>query len=426
MDTVELIDIATPEPVLVIGSLPPGGRDLDLLVHPAAETALAEALAANGFHAQGRVWALFADCTAHVVELIPASTLGLDGVQLDQLFADAQALERWPSLRSPAPHHRLLLLARSVAAQGRLQTVQRKTAEEADDATWDRARDAAPAWRADTALQELEGALRGRAPRSWPARFALARLRWYRPGAVVALSGLDGSGKSTQAEGLDQALSMLGYRTVRVWTSLPAHPGLELVAAPARALLGARRETPAGEEDRAAAGEDDDRLTRLRESRRLLHLAWVTYVAALNAWWQARAVRPQLLRGRIVICDRYTLDSVVNLRYRYGERSRYRAQRALISLLSPRPLRAYLLQVSPDVAYARNQEFTRRQVEFRARLYHEEHGELAVTCLDGERTSNELCAQIALEVWSALSLQRDARSPAPMRALLAVHRAVSR
>ena len=52
MDTVELIDRATPEPVLVIGSLPPGGRDLDLLVHPAAERALAEALRANGFHAQ--------------------------------------------------------------------------------------------------------------------------------------------------------------------------------------------------------------------------------------------------------------------------------------------------------------------------------------------------------------------------------------
>src|SRR5438477_12903401 len=98
MDTVELIDRATPEPVLVIGSLPPGGRDLDLLVHPAAERALAEALRANGFHAQGRVWARFSDCTAHVVELTPASALGLDGAELERLFGDAPTVDGSSSL----------------------------------------------------------------------------------------------------------------------------------------------------------------------------------------------------------------------------------------------------------------------------------------------------------------------------------------
>jgi thymidylate kinase len=249
---------------------------------------------------------------------------------------------------------------------------------------------------------------------------------------VIALSGLDGSGKSTQAEALEQALNALGYPVVKIWTSVTAHPSLGLLAAPARALLGhKRRAQPTGlqpglQPGAPAAGEDDDRLTRLRESRRWLHLSWVSVVATIHAWWQARALRPHLLRGRVVICDRYTLDSLVHLRYRYGAQHRYRLQLALIRLLSPRPTRAYLLDVSPETAYARNQEYTREQTKLRARLYREDYPALGVTRLDGERSREELCEQVALEVWSELRTERDTGRPALLRALHAVYRRVPR
>ncbi|MGH2831332.1 MAG: dTMP kinase, partial [Solirubrobacteraceae bacterium] len=214
-------------------------------------------------------------------------------------------------------------------------------------------------------------------------------------------------GKSTQAQGLEEALSALGYPVVPIWTSLSAHPWLARVAAPIRVLMGSRGGQPRETGQRPPAGEDADGLTNLRETKPLLQVAWVSFVALMNAWWQARAVRPHLLRGRIVICDRYTLDSFVHLRYRYGTKDRHRLQRGLIRFLSPTPLRAFLLDVPPETAYARNQEYTLEQTVLRARLYSEEYANLAVSPLDGERSRDELCEQLALEVWSALVDQRN-------------------
>lgn len=404
MDTATLIDKATPEHVLVIGSLPPKGRDLDLLVRPLAETALTSVLAAGGFHRRGHTWARFSDCEANVVELIPARSLELQPEQLDQLYAQARPIEDLTSVVGPAPHHRLLLTARRVAAEATLRSKQRALAAEADEATWREACELAPAWGWAEELAELRRALDGSPPTYWRPRSLLIRATGYKPGALIALSGLDGSGKSTQAEGLVRSLSTLGYPTVAVWTTLGGNRMLDRLAAPVRVLLGPSAQQEGSE--RPPAGEDEDRLTRLRERWPWLHAAWVNFVAAMNAWWHVRATRPHLIRGRIVVCDRYVLDSIVQMRYRYGASRHYRMQLGLIRLLSPKPLRAYLLEVSPDTVHTRNGEYTHSQIELRAHLYREEYARLGVIRLDGERSREELCAQLALEVWGALA-ERD-------------------
>ncbi len=427
MDSAALADTATPEPVVVIGSPPPSGRDLDLLVRPAARETLAKTLQENEFHhRRGHVWVRFGDAGPEIVELISTDTLGLSPEQLDRLFAEAQPIDGYTSLLRPAAHHRLLLAARRVAGEGRIDAKRRRAATDPDDRAWRLAREIAPAWQAEQALAELGRGLRDEPPRSWRWRSTVARVERYRSGAVIAISGLDGSGKSTQVEALVETLTKLGYPTVTVWTSLVAHPSLGRVAAPLRALLGHRRHPDGVEELWPPAGEDEDRLTQIRESRPLLQFAWVTFVAATNAWWQARAVRPHLLRGRIVICDRYTLDSIVHLRYRYGEQHHYRAQRAMIRALSPRPLRAYLLDVPPDTARARRREYTLAQNELRARLYQEEYTGLEVKRLDGERAPDDLAREIALDVWSALCADRDDARPLAARVLLGGRRLLRR
>lgn len=419
METAARLDAATPEPVLVIGSLPPGGRDLDLLVRPSAAAALAQLLGEQGFHhRRGHVWARFADGSTEIVELIPTGSLRLGEEEISLLFGQAQPVDGFSSLLRPAAHHRLLMAARRVASEARLDTKRRRAATEPDEDAWRLARETAPAWGAETALAELERALNGSPPRSWPLRSTAARIDRYRRGAVIAISGLDGSGKSTQVERLVETLTKLGYPTVAVWTSLVAHPSLSKAAAPVRALLGHRQHPEGVEELWPPAGEDDDPATQLRERHRWLQMAWVTFVATMNAWWQLRAVRPQLLRGRIVVCDRYMLDSLVHMRYRYGSQRRYRLQLAIIRMIAPKPLRSYLLEVSPETARARNREYTLAQIDLRARLYGEEHERLGVKRLDGERSRDDLSAQIGFEVWAALCDERDDARPRGARLLL--------
>jgi thymidylate kinase len=130
---------------------------------------------------------------------------------------------------------------------------------------------------------------------------------------------------------------------------------------------------------------------------------WATAVAVANATSQRRMTRYHLRKGRTVVCDRYTLDSRVHLRYRYGAERGFGVQARLIEAVSPKPIRSYLVEVPPEVAYERKAEqYDLQQLTAQARLYREESDRLAVNRLDGTRPKDELCREIAEEVWHRL------------------------
>jgi thymidylate kinase len=415
----ELVDRALPSRALVYGSLPPHGRDLDLLVRPGQEPAVQAALTAAGFLRRGPIWARFAACTVDVVELTSAAAWQLPSAELDALFADARPLDGLAQLVRPAPHHVVLILARRVAAEGGgLDAKRRARLDHAlaeDPQAWNHAHARATAWDALDALERLrehhghattETAARPQRRPPWPLRRS--------PGAVIALSGLDGAGKSTQALALRDTLERLGYETTIAWTRIIWDDALWRVALPVKAALGrplrmlsvARSRLRAGP---AGAGDDgtaamplaDDPVKRIREGSALLTHAWTMVIALINATAQRRLTRSHLRRGGIVICDRYTLDSIVALRFSYGAARRFRAQRRLIAALSPTPRRAYLLDVRPETAYARKGEDGVEWLAGHRALYREEHVELGVRLLDGERPPHDLCVEIALDVWQS-------------------------
>jgi thymidylate kinase len=145
-----------------------------------------------------------------------------------------------------------------------------------------------------------------------------------------------------------------------------------------------------------------DPVKTMRERSLLLTHAWTCVIALFNARDHRRLVRPQLRRGGIVICDRYTLDSIVALRFDYGPPRRFRFQRWLIATLSPTPRRSFLLDVAPETARARKPEHRLDWLSGHAALYREECARLGVIRLNGERSCEELCAEIASSVWDAL------------------------
>jgi thymidylate kinase len=446
-----LLDGVLSERVLVYGSLPPGGRDLDLLVRVGERLTVERCLRDAGFDQRQSEWARFAGCTVELVELAEAESWDLPDEELRALFAEARPLEGLRHLTRPAPHHSLLILARRLAAgDGTLDAKRRARLRAAcaeDPNAWRLARERAGSWAAAAALRALEQADRQGAPsgellaRARSERARRQRLRRYRrdlprrPGArlrglirraprphrgtVIALSGLDGAGKSSQASSLCETLKRLGFDAIVVRTRIswedwlwrlvpplkrgltPLLRGLSLLRAIGRAATSSR--APSQDGDAVAGREDEghgeDPVRAIREASPALTDAWTLVITLANAWSQWRLMHRQLLRGGIVVCDRYTLDSIVELRYSYGEERPFKPQRFTLAKLYPTPARAYFLDVSPATSLARKGEWGEEWLIEHRRLYLQECPRLGVTAIDGEQPQERICAQIAREVW---------------------------
>ena len=395
----EIVDGAAHGRVLVFGSPPGMGRDLALLVRDADLAPLREALAREGFRNQEDEWVRFRDCTADAIDLVPASAWRLPRRELDDLFTQARRLDGLQHLVRPAPRHALLVLARLTGKAGTLPDKRRRRVESAlaeEPGAWRLARELAPAWRLRAELEHLERAFRGQ---------ATPRLRVPRPRRprVIALSGIDGSGKSSQAELLRETLERLGYDAAVEWTPFGQNAWLDRLGGPAKRLLSRSHRFRASEPERET-GLERTSGTALRERSAAVNQVWATVVAFANALAQLQTIARHTRHGRIVVYDRYALDSTVQLRFRYGTNGRFSLQRSLIGLLAPKPLASFYLDIPPETSLDRKDDrWTLADLDTQARLYREEYGRDGAVRLDGLRPRDELAAEIGETAWRALA-----------------------
>lgn len=435
----ELVDAAAVDRVLVHGSPPGEGRDLDLLVRSSSEAAIASGLLDAGYQRDGHRFVRFRRGTCEQVELYPAEWWGLPPDELDALFDEAVPLSGYSHLVRPSPEHTLLILGRRVVeGVGYLADDKRHYVEwavERDPKVWDHAADRSEAWNGLRSLELLERLVgHGFVPTTVRARIIDDRLqasgrsplrshvetarqlvpRRKRP-VVVALSGLDGSGKSTQARLLVDTFNRIGIDCAIEWAKLGEdrrlwalrRTGARLV----RPLVRARRRSGASTGPEGALPPDPARDVRnLRTSSTLLTTAWAAVVMASNIWTYRRNVARYRGRATFLVYDRYVLDSAVHLRWRYGLRGRTATcfTDALVRW-SPRPIRAFYLEIPPDSAQHRKMEDHLEDLERHAEYYSAEvHGPAGsgVIVLDGTRSIEALAAHVADEVWGALA-ERD-------------------
>lgn len=426
-----VVDRSLESAAVVFGSLPPGGRDLDLLVRSAAYERSRGALLRIGYHAKGDTFAWFGSCSAHGVDLVRVEDWKLGPGQAEALFAAALPLDGYEKLKRPAPHHVLLIAARRFVRLGLLRDNLRQrvlSSVREDPSAWEQAAGSADSWGAGRSLSLLRDAVQGRkfdrrervaalteelrgrgSPRHTAAAHAWKTIiRSHSRGAAVSFSGLDGSGKTTQCEALRASLEALGVDAVYSWTKIARDPVLKRIAGPAKALLRGRRRVQAAIPDPtdptqpAGMSPEEQRAKQLSRGNPAVHLVWTTVVAIANAATQRKVVKGHLRAGRVVICDRYVLDTAAHLRYRYGD-SDYRLQILLNKLISPTPLRSYLLEVAPEEALRRKREqYDLEQLTYLARLYGTGAEALDVRRLDGSAPPEELCAAVARDVWEGL------------------------
>jgi thymidylate kinase len=402
---------------LVVGSLPPGGRDLDLLVASSAEHRARAALDAAGCVRKGRSHALIGAGTAEAVDVVPGSAWGLTDADIGAALSGGLPVAGYANLVRPSPGHVLLLAARRLSHAGTLDERRRARVTQAladHPGAWEAARSLAAAWHVGEALAALRTTYTTgvEPPASVRRRLVRERTRAAggrrslrpparRRGAVVAISGLDGSGKSTQGQLLADTLQALGVDAAVEWRRLAQGSGLDAVAAPVKRLLRkARGRRPEQTVAVHYSRSERDSASQLRQRSAILTWAWSIVVTAMHVRSQRAAVVPQLRAGRVVVCDRYTLDSVVTLRFRYGAG---RLHTGAVRLLTPRAKVAVYLDITPEESLRRKDDgYEPAQLETMHALYARAWPELGVARLDGTRPSDELAAEIAHAVWLAL------------------------
>ncbi|HEX6885096.1 MAG TPA: hypothetical protein VF530_17110 [Planctomycetota bacterium] len=223
-------------------------------------------------------------------------------------------------------------------------------------------------------------------------------------GLVIALSGVDCAGKSTQRERLTRWLHAQGRAPVLLWTRAGYTPALEALKTLARRVRGRGGRTRAGVAARPGgyprrAADFASPCTRwLWLGAALLELLWL-YAVRVRLW---RAL------GRVVICDRHLLDCLVDLRVNFpAQRVERRWLCRALRRCAARPDVALCLLIPPELSLERARDKGRFHWETlevhgrRREAYATLCAELQVQVLDGTRPAPELAREVERAVRAA-------------------------
>jgi thymidylate kinase len=266
-----------------------------------------------------------------------------------------------------------------------------------------RALESGASWTPGRRRAEVARASVGAARSLLPAG-ARSVLRERRRPVLIALSGPDGSGKSTQVDELRRALGHVGIPTGGAWapttTRRPLPAGIRRLIRSGRGGAPGEGRRPGLEGPASVGGRP--RTTGV--AVKALEHGWVTTIAVRNAaemWshvWRQRA-------EEVLVLDRFTLDASVKLEYWYHHRRGLDIgfERRLFQLLTPKADVSVLLVVPPEVNHARRPEdWSLPELRIFWSLYLRAAEQSRAAVVDAHRPVSEVAADVVTEVWRRL------------------------
>jgi thymidylate kinase len=206
---------------------------------------------------------------------------------------------------------------------------------------------------------------------------------------VIALMGIDGSGKSTLSRALQQQLTERGVPAVARWATL--RPVLlKPVIALAKYLLVRKAPKSANYETHMAAKREGMNKMRFAHS---IYFFVMKLDYLPQAWWKVGL--PRML-GRHVICDRYVHDLALDFAITVNSdpQRMLRALRVLEKLVPSTDLH-YFVAVPPEVALSRKDDVPSiAYLQERDFFYRSMADSLHLPVLDGRMPVGENCARL--------------------------------
>jgi len=219
------------------------------------------------------------------------------------------------------------------------------------------------------------------------------------PRMLITLSGVDGCGKTTQAEMLRSAFNVCHLRADHVWSRGGSAPWLGLFT------RWSKKRIKADERMKEATESQQARKVRVRQER--FRSPWVrwgwSWMTAMELLLQYTwHVTLPLLKGHVVICDRYVYDALADWAAYFGDKAERRFPAKVLRLLTPRPRIGYCLDVPAEVAQARSSDgLPESFLTAQAAAYGRMAALYGLRGLDGSRGKEEIVDQIVYRALSA-------------------------
>ena len=217
-----------------------------------------------------------------------------------------------------------------------------------------------------------------------------------RRGFIIALSGIDGSGKTTQIDTLEARLRTSDAHVLRIWSRWRPISSLPLLALFLRRGYAEVHST-------SSIGFVETHIPW----RRGVTSVWCILTQLDNFMKTTIKLVIPLLLGYTIICDRYTLDLLVEgMADLHDPPTSKRLGYRLLRLL-PHPNIAFFIDVSAELAFSRKPDLP--SVEHfteRVSLYRELCKTLNETVLDGKQSRDKIRDKIWEQVSRAMKDRR--------------------